>query len=62
MKKDTEAIARLRVLVQEAGTQAAAAKQIGSTQGQVSDLLKGRRSFSNSILRRLGLRRVTVAA
>lgn len=62
MKTDVDAIARLRKVVEQTGTQTAAAEQLGLTQGEVSILLAGRRAFSDETLAKLGLRRTVIEA
>jgi plasmid maintenance system antidote protein VapI len=43
-------------------TQAAAAEVLGVSRPYLSDIINGRRDFSDQILEKLGLRRVVVAA
>lgn len=62
MKIDVDAIARLRALITEVGTQREAAKRLGCSQVHVSDLLNGRRPFSDGMLAKLGLRRTVIEA
>ena len=50
----------LRCEVARHGTQRAAAQRFGVSQAYLSDLLRGNRSFSDDMLRMLGLRRVVV--
>lgn len=52
----------LAALVRQHGTQHAVAEVLGLSDVYVSDLLKGRRTFSDEVLAKLGLRRVVVAA
>lgn len=52
----------LMALVKQHGTQHAAAKALGVGDVYVSDLLNGRRKFSDEMLAKLGLRRIVVAA
>ncbi len=52
----------LEALIQKHGTQHAVAVELGISDVYVSDLIKGRRKFSDEVLMRLGLRRVVVAA
>ncbi len=47
-------------LVSELGSQAAAAAALGIGPSYFSDLLRGRRNVSDSMLRKLGLRRIVV--
>ena len=61
MKIDVDAAARLRAIVKQEGTQRAAALKLGISQGQLFDLLKGNRGFSDQMLAKLGLRRTVVA-
>ena len=49
-------------LVKQMGTQSAVAKSLGIGESYMSDLLNGRREFSDEMLAKLGLRRVVVAA
>lgn len=51
----------LRQLVSQYGTQKAAAMSLGISQPYLSDLMKGRRTFSDKILKKLGLRSVVVS-
>lgn len=51
----------LRQLVEQYGTQKAAAMSLGISQPYLSDLMKGRRTFSDKILKKLGLRSVVVS-
>jgi plasmid maintenance system antidote protein VapI len=50
----------LRRLVEACVTQKAAAEKLGVSQTHLSDLLRGRRTFSEATLSKLGLRRDTV--
>ncbi len=59
---DVDAAAHLRALVETHGTQRAVAKRLGYSEVYVSDLLAGRRAFSDAMLAKLGLRRTIVAA
>lgn len=61
MKKHAEALTRLKALVSEAGSQVAAAKKLHCSQPHVSDLLAGRRNFSDAMLEKLDLRRTVIA-
>ena len=62
MKIDVDAVAKLRALVKEAGSQQDAAKLLGCHPVHVGDLLKGRRLFSDAMLAKLGLRRTVIEA
>lgn len=59
---DVDAVARLRTLADQAGSQAALAKELGVTPSHVTDLLRGRRLFSERMLAKLGLRRTVIEA
>ena len=62
MKVDIDALPRLRALVAAEGSQRAAAKRLGITDGYICDILAGRREFSASMLAKLGLRRTVIEA
>ena len=62
MKLDVDARARLKTLVEQAGSQRAAAREIGVGESYIGDLLHGRRKFSDFMLAKLGLRRTVIAA
>ena len=62
MKIDVDAVARLQRLVREVGSQKAAAQQLGCSNPMVTDLLMGRRKFSDAMLEKLGLRRTVIEA
>ena len=62
MKIDVDAVARLRAVVKQEGSQKAAAKRLGCGPVYIGDLLKGQRAFSDKILQRLGLRRTVIEA
>lgn len=49
----------LKKFVKIHGTQRAAAEALGCSQAHVCDLLKGRRGFTDAMLVRLGLQRVS---
>ena len=53
-------IKALRRIVDSCVTQKAAAEKLGLSQTHLSDLLRGRRTFSEATLAKLGLRRETV--
>jgi len=55
---ETKPHAHLQRIVDERGSQAAAAKHLGIAPSYFSDLLRGRRRISDRILRKLGLRRI----
>lgn len=57
MKTEDEAVAALRRLVDKAESQRAAAERLNVVPSLVSELLKGRRRFSDRMLGKLGLRR-----
>lgn len=59
-QREANAGDELRALVAREGSQAAAAKHLAVSEVYVSDLLRGRRPFSESILAKLGLRRAVV--
>ena len=61
MKIDEDAAEALRAVVKSQGTQLAAAKRLGCSEAYVSDLLRGRRGFSDEMLGKLGLRRTIIA-
>jgi DNA-binding transcriptional regulator YdaS (Cro superfamily) len=60
MSPEALAVAKLRALIAEQGSQQAAAKRLGVSGAYVNDLLHGRREFSDRMLKKLGLRRVVV--
>jgi hypothetical protein len=60
--KEIDPLERLRRFVGEHETQRAAADALGISGPYLSDLLNGRREFSEPILQKLGLRRVVVGA
>lgn len=61
MKIDVDAVARLRAVITEAGSQRNAAAKLNIAESYLSDLLRGRRSFSDAMLEKLGLRRTVIA-
>ncbi len=61
MKIDVDATERLKALVKAHGTQKATAAHLGCTEGHVCDLLHSRRTFSDVMLSKLGLRRTIIA-
>lgn len=56
----TNEIRALEQLVTESRTQTEAADYLGISQGHLSDMLRGRRAVSKTILEKLGLRRRVV--
>lgn len=62
MRIDVDAVKCLEALVETHGTQKAVAKRLGCSEVHVGDLLRGRRTFSDAMLNKLGLRRTIVAA
>ena len=60
--KEVDPIKALNAFVSKHKTQAAAADALGVSRPYLSDIINGRRDFSDAILERLGLRRVVVAA
>ena len=62
MSKTDLAGRRLRALLAQHGTQQEAASALGISQQYLSDLLLGRRTFSEAMLAKLGLRRTVVEA
>jgi len=60
--KPIDPAARLQAFVSKYPTQRKAAEALGISGPYLSDLLNGRREFSNTILKRLDLRRIVVAA
>ncbi len=61
MKIDVDATKHLRALVDTHGTQKAVAERLKCSESVICDLLAGRRTFSNQMLAKLGLRRTVVA-
>jgi len=59
-KRDAVAIDQLERVVAKHGTQAAAAKALHISQAHISDLLAGRRNFTDGMLAKLGLRRTII--
>lgn len=60
--KEIDPLDALRKFVAKHKTQAAAAEALGVSRPYLSDIINGRRDFSDPVLERLGLRRVVVAA
>ena len=57
---ETKPHAHLQRIVNERGSQAAAARHLGIAPSYLGDLLRGRRRISDRILKKLGLRRIVV--
>lgn len=57
---DIDAVARLRAVVKEAGSQTAAAQRLKIAPAYISDLLYRRRRMSDAMLEKLGLRRTVI--
>lgn len=62
MKQETDPVVVLRKLVTRYGSQRAAAQYLDVVPSVVSGLLKGRETFSDAMLGKLGLRRTVIAA
>lgn len=62
MKIDVDAATRLREVIRKEGSQLDASAKLGIAPSYLSDLLHGRRKFSDAILEKLGLRRTVIAA
>lgn len=60
--KEIDPLKTLQAFVEKHKTQAAAAEALGVSRPYLSDIINGRRDFSDPVLERLGLRRVVVAA
>lgn len=60
MARHTDPIAVLRARVTELGSQRAVARALGVSDPFISDLLRGRRRFSDRMLAQLGLQRAVV--
>lgn len=60
--KEIDPLVALKRFVGEYETQGAAADALGVSRPYLSDILNGRREFSDAILQKLGLRRIVVAA
>ncbi len=60
MKIDVDAVARLRQVVTEEGNQERAAARLRCSPVHIGDLLRGRRTFSDKMLGKLGLRRTVI--
>ncbi len=61
MKIDVDAVKCLEALVETHGTQRAVAERLGCSEVYICDLLRGRRTFSDVMLSKLGLRRTIIA-
>lgn len=57
---ERDALAALVALVETHGSQTAVAQRMNVSIPYINDLIHGRRSFSDAMLERLGLRRVVV--
>ena len=55
--KRCDPVKRLFAIVREHGSQAAASRALGIGESYLSDLLRGRRAFSDAMLARMGLER-----
>ena len=62
MKHDIDPLEVLKAQVAEAGGQVELAKRFNLSQAYISDLLRGRRGFSDQMLDRIGLRRTVIKA
>ena len=60
--KTQDPTTKLKALIKEHGSQAAVARLLGVSDPYLSDLVLGRRPFSERMLTKLGLKRVVVAA
>ena len=60
--KPVDPLARLSTLAKAAGTRKALAAQLGMRAPYLSDIMNGRRDVPDSLLARIGLRRITVEA
>lgn len=60
--KEVNPLERLNAFVAKHKTQAAAAEALDVSRPYLSDIINGRRDFSDQVLEKLGLRRVVVAA
>ena len=60
--KEIDPLKALEAFVAKHKTQAAAAAALGVSRPYLSDILNGRRDFSDAILEKLNLRRIVVAA
>ena len=62
MKIDVDAVAKLQAVVKREGSQQNAAAALGIAPSHLGDLLRGRRTFSETMLGKLGLRRTVIEA
>tara|TARA_R110000787_G_scaffold280681_2_gene391530 strand:- start:2605 stop:2793 length:189 start_codon:yes stop_codon:yes gene_type:complete len=60
MAKTIDAVGKLRIYVEGAGTQAEAARRLSISTTYLSDLLNSKRTPSDSILEKIGLCRIVV--
>jgi plasmid maintenance system antidote protein VapI len=60
--KEIDPRVALAAFIKRHKTQAAAAEALGVSRPYLSDIVNGRRDFSDAVLEKLGLRRVVVAA
>ncbi len=61
MKIDVDAVKCLEALIETYGSQRAVAKRLGCSEVHICHLLYGRRTFSDVMLSKLGLRRTIIA-
>jgi plasmid maintenance system antidote protein VapI len=62
MVSETDPNTALNEFVKKHGTQQKAADALDITQGYLSDLLRGRRDITDSVLEKLGYQRIVVKA
>jgi len=60
--KEIDPLVALNAFIKKHKTQAAAAAELGIARSYLSEIVNGRRDFSDPILEKLGLRRIVVAA
>jgi plasmid maintenance system antidote protein VapI len=60
--KEIDPIVALESFIKKHKTAKAAAEELGISSGYLSEIVNGRRDFSDAILEKLGLRRIIVAA
>lgn len=60
--RETDPTIPLAKLIAECGSHGKAAKKLGISQPYLSDLMRGRRTWSKAMLAKLGLRRAVVKA
>ena len=58
--KPVDPLVRLAELAKEAGTKKALARRLGIRAPALSNIMRGRRDVPDSLLARIGLRRVTI--